>query len=136
MLRCVALRWLTAVALCCAATVHAQSFGEAFRKFPATALRGTMVFRTTGTAAQATLNGRHVTLAPGARIFDADNRLLLLGDVDGVKAVVHYTQDLQQQPLTVWILTDAERKRRPWPTNPAEAQAWRFDPDTQTWSQP
>jgi hypothetical protein len=133
MFRCVVSRLLPAAALLCATALQAQSFGETERKFPATALRGTMVF---GASTQATLNGQAVQLAPGARIFDPENRLLLTGDANGTKAVVHYTTDLYQQPLTVWILTEAERRKQPWPKTLAEAQAWRFDFLKQTWSQP
>lgn len=141
MFRCVMSRPRPAAALlsavlcfvACATAVQAQSFGEMGRKFPATALRGVMAF---GPSGQARLNGQAVQLAPGVRVFDADNRLLLLGDAAGAQAVVHYTTDLYQQPLIVWILTEAERRKRPWPKNTDEARAWRFDPDTQTWNQP
>jgi hypothetical protein len=132
MFRCVFPRLLLAAGLLCAASVHAQSFGEFTRKFPATALRGEVVFADN---TQITLNGTTAQLAPGARVFDADNRLLLLGDVGGRKAVVHYTTDLYGQPLTIWVLTPTERAKRPWPTTLAQAQSWRFDFDTQTWTQ-
>jgi hypothetical protein len=36
----------------------------------------------------------------------------------------------------VWILTADEAARKPWPTTPAEAQAWSFDPVAQAWTKP
>jgi len=124
---------LVCVALFCATSVQAQIAGETGRKFPATALRGVMSF---GSPPQIQLNGATTQLAPGARIRDAGNLQVLSGELNGSKAVVHYTTDLQGQPLLVWILTDAERARQPWPTTAAQAQAWQFNADTQTWTKP
>ena len=36
----------------------------------------------------------------------------------------------------VWILTDAERAKQPWPTKAADAKAWSFDPIAQVWTKP
>ena len=38
--------------------------------------------------------------------------------------------------LDVWVLTPAEAARKPWPVTPEQAQAWRFNPDAQTWTRP
>lgn len=124
---------LSCASLLCATSVQAQIAFETGRKFPATALRGVAVFSSTQ---QIELNGIHTPLAPGARIRDAANMMTLSGELVGRKAVVHYTTDLMGQPLLVWILTDAEKARQPWPTTAAQAQAWRFNAETQTWIQP
>ncbi|MEO8300107.1 MAG: hypothetical protein ABI574_20130 [Burkholderiales bacterium] len=109
--------------------VHAQ----AVRNFPATALRGEMVI---GTPPVALLNGSPTQLAPGVRIRDEGNLILLSDMLRGRKLVVNYTTDLYGQPLDVWILTPAERARLPWPRSIAEAAAWRFDFDAQAWFKP
>jgi hypothetical protein len=62
--------------------------------------------------------------------------LMLQGQLAGVRATVHYTTDLAGELLDVWLLTPAELARRPWPSTPAQAAAWRFDPVAQTWSRP
>jgi len=124
---------LCCAALFCANAAQAQIAGETGRKFPATALRGVMTFTA---PPQVQLNTAPTQLAPGARIRDAANMQVLSGELAGRKAVVHYTTDLQGQPLLVWILTDAEKARQPWPTTAAQAQAWQFNADAQTWTKP
>ena len=105
----------------------------ATRAFPSNALRGEL--RVTQPPA-AEINGQPVRLAPGARIFGEDGLLRLTGTVAGQKLVVHYTRDPFGLVKDVWVLTPAERAVRPWPTTDAEAAAWTFDPNTQTWKRP
>jgi hypothetical protein len=38
--------------------------------------------------------------------------------------------------MDVWVLTPDELAKKPWPTTPAEAAAWQFNPSAQTWSRP
>ena len=121
-------RWLCLLVCVVPLLVHAQ----VVRNFPASALRGEMVF---GAPPAATLDGQAIQLAPGARIRDEANRLILTGQAQGLKRTVLYTTDLLGQPLLIWLLTPGETTRR-WPTNAAEAQAWSFDEATQTWTQP
>jgi hypothetical protein len=97
------------------------------------ALRGNIVF---GTPPEVTLNGKPARLAPGARIRDANNLVLMSGTLVGGKAVVNYTTELEGMLLDVWILSPAEAARKPWPTTEKEAQTWLFNFDTQTWSKP
>lgn len=133
MLRCVLAGLLAFSSLVCATPVQAQAAGETGRKFPATALRGVVVF---GSPPQVTLNGSSSQLAPGARVRDGRDMQVLSGELVGQKAVVHYTTDLMGQPHQVWILTDAERAKQPWPTTAAQTLTWRFNANTQTWAQP
>jgi hypothetical protein len=103
------------------------------RNFTNKALRGNIVF---GTPPEVTLNGKPARLAPGARIRDANNLVLMSGTLVGGKAVVNYTTELEGMLLDVWILSPAEAARKPWPTSEKEAQAWQFNFDTQTWTKP
>ena len=126
MLRCVTL----------AATVAAFALpaaAQAPRSFPANALRGEIVLTQ---PPELLLNRQPARLAPGARIRGTDNLLVLSGAVIGQRLLVHYTLDPNGQLLDVWVLNAAEAARRPWPTTPAQAAAWSFNPDSQTWTAP
>jgi hypothetical protein len=127
MLRCAHL----APAFLAAAALTAPALAQSPRNFPATALRGEIVVVQPPDIA---LNGRGARLAPGARIRNTQNLLTLSGALVGQALPVHYTIDTAGLVLEVWILTDAERARQPWPTTPEQATAWRFDPVAQTWS--
>lgn len=103
------------------------------RNFPRDALRGALVVVA---APEVQLNGAPVRLAPGARIRGTDNMLALSASLTGYRLVVNYTLDPQGQVKDVWILTDGEIARQPWPTTPQQAQAWQFDAASQTWAKP
>jgi hypothetical protein len=126
MLRCaLLLAALTAACLPVAAQLQ--------RNFPATALRGEL--RLTQPP-EALLNNRPARLAPGSRIRGADNMLVMSGAIVGAPLLVHYTLDPGGLVLDVWVLTPAEAARKPWPATPEQAQAWRFNPDAQSWTRP
>ncbi|HEX6708204.1 MAG TPA: hypothetical protein VF169_25950 [Albitalea sp.] len=125
MYRC-ALAAVTAV--CLVAPAAAQQRG-----FPQNALRGALVV---ASPTEAALNGKSVGLAPGLRIRGQDNMLQMSGTLLGQKLLVHYTVDMQGLIKDVWILTPQEAAKKPWPTSPAEAQAWSFDPVAQVWTKP
>jgi hypothetical protein len=103
------------------------------RPFPPEALRGELVVMA---PPEVLLNQSPQRLAPGARIRDGANRLVLSGSLAGQKLLVHYTRFPDGQLRDVWLLTAAEAARQPWPRTPAEAAAWRFDPPSQTWTKP
>ncbi len=130
MLRCVT---VAALATTLALAITLPAAAQAPRKFPATALRGELVITQ---PPELRLNGQPGRLAPGARIRGADGMMQLSGALVGKKFAVHYTVDPGGQLLDVWILTQAEFAKRPWPTSAAEAAKWRFNPDAQVWSQP
>jgi hypothetical protein len=111
------------------APVAAQST----RSFPATALRGEL---TVTAPPEILLNKKPARLAPGSRLRGMDNMQLLSGAAVNQRLLVHYTMDLNGNVLDVWILTPAEAARKPWPTTAAEAAAWSFNADQQTWSKP
>jgi len=129
MLRCA----LLAASVLAATLITSPAGAQAPRNFPATALRGELVVTA---PPEALLNRQPARLAPGSRLRDQNNRLLLSGTALDQRLVVHYTLDLQGQLLDMWVLTPAEAARKPWPTKPAEAAAWSFNADTQTWSKP
>lgn len=120
------------IALVASATIAAPALAQT-RSFPQDALRGTIVF---GSPPVIALNGTATRLAPGARIRGYNNMLVMSGELVDKKAVVNYTYDTSGYLRDVWILTDEEIKVRPWPTSPAQAQAWSFDPATQVWTKP
>jgi len=102
------------------------------RNFPPHALRGELVV---GAVPMALLNGQVARLAPGARIRGEDNLLRLPTSLAGQVVFVHYTREPSSGLLMdVWILNRAELANEPWPTSPAEAATWRFDPASQRWA--
>jgi hypothetical protein len=103
------------------------------RNFPPNALRGALVI---GDPPEATLNGEAARLAPGARIRDADNMIVMSAKLSGARFLVNYTVDLTGLVKEVWILTPAEAAVKPWPRTLQEAQDWSFDPIAQVWTRP
>ena len=128
MIRCVVALVITLVV---SSSAWAQDVVQ--RNFPATALRGEITF---GQPPEVLVNGQPARLAPASRIRGTNNLLVMSGALMGKKAVVHYTVDPLGLVLDVWILTDAERKKQPWPTKVADAKAWSFDPVAQVWTKP
>ena len=104
---------------------------QAPRNFPANALRGELLIEQPP-AVQ--LNGQPARLSPGSRIRGENNLLAMSGALVGQRLIVHYTLDDYGLVHDIWVLTAAERARRPWPTRPEQLQSWRFDPVAQTWS--
>ena len=127
MTRCVAALLLT---LLLAGHTHAQTVQ---RNFPAAALRGEISF---GQPPEVLVNGQPTRLAPAARIRGLNNLIVMSGALMGQRAVVNYVLDPLGLVQDVWILTDAERAKQPWPTNTKDAKAWSFDPVAQVWTKP
>ncbi len=115
------------LALCAALPVQAQ------RMFQPDALRGELVVTQ---PPEALLNGKPARLSPGARIRSPSNMIQLSGSLLGQKLVVNYTLDTAGALRDVWILTDTEVAKKPWPTTRDQAQSWLFDSTTQSWSRP
>lgn len=138
--RCAQLSLAAAVAATLAAlapaTASAQTVlpdGQALqRNFPKEALRGNIVFFAPPAIK---LNGTDTLMAPSYRIHGTNNLLIMSGQLNGLKATVDYTTDLQGSVREVWILTPAEAAKA-WPTTPAQAAAWSFDAIAQTWTKP
>jgi hypothetical protein len=115
---------LTLAASCLVA--HAQTH----RPFPATALRGELQITQ---FPEARMNGKPARLAPGARIKNEVNLWVPPAGLTGQKLVVHYTFESSGLIMDVWVLNPAELANKPWPTTPAEAATWQFNPGNQTW---
>lgn len=94
--------------LTAAAAAHAQAVQ---REFPAKALRGTMVVVQPPLVA---MDDRATRFAPGARILDSTNKLVMSSALVNQELVVNYTLDQRGQVHQVWLLTEAEAKvKRP-----------------------
>ncbi|HEV7577110.1 MAG TPA: hypothetical protein VGO85_13800 [Caldimonas sp.] len=125
------LRFVFALAAC--ACLVAPATAQVQRAFPQNALRGAIVI---GVAPDIQVNGAPARLAPGARIRDAGNMAVVPSGLTGGRYLVNYTVDSSGLVKEVWILRPEEAAVRPWPTTPAEAQAWSFDPVGQVWVKP
>ena len=112
------------------ASAEAQAL---MRRFPRTALRGEIAF---GAFPQIAVNGQAAQLSPGSRVRDLRNMVALPGALVGNKYVANFTIDSMGLVHEVWILRPDEIAVQPWPRTPAEAQAWLFDENAQTWSKP
>jgi hypothetical protein len=99
------------------------------RPFPPHALRGTLTVLQPPAIA---IDERPARLAPGARIRDERNLVVLSGGLVGERFLVHYTLEPQGLVHDVWILTPAEAARR-WPATPEQAQRWLYDPAARAW---
>jgi hypothetical protein len=113
------------------AIASGSASGQTPRTFPPSSLRGQLQVVQPPDIA---LNGRSSRLAPGARIRNTQNLLTNSGEFMGQTLTVNYTVDLLGLVLDVWVLSDAERARLPWPTTPEQAATWLFDPAQQTWT--
>ena len=100
------------------------------RALPLNSLRGEVTF---GQPPEVTLNGTAMRLAPGARIRDTNNMLVLSGTLAGQKLKVNYTLDPYGLLFNVWVLRSDEIARL-WPTTAEEAAKWTFNPLTSTWT--
>ena len=127
MLRPVLALWAAACLVVVPAAAQVQ------RAFPQNALRGAIVI---GVAPDIQLNGQPARLAPGSRIRDTNNLAIVPSGLAGGRYLVNYTIDTSGLVKEVWILRPEEAAVRPWPTTPAEAQAWSFDPVGQVWVKP
>jgi hypothetical protein len=103
------------------------------RHFPQNALRGRFVVVD---PPQIELNGHSAQLSPGARIRNQNNLMELSAGIVNQTHIVNYTVDPLGLVNNVWILTDEERAKRPWPTTAKQASEWTFDYVAQTWTRP
>ena len=85
---------------------------------------------------EALLNGKPVRLSPGVRIRNQQNMIQLSGSLLEQRVLVNYRLDGLGQVRDVWLLTDEEGRRQPWPRTVEESQRWQFDPTLQRWTKP
>jgi hypothetical protein len=120
-----------AFALCAALLIALPA--QAQRVFENNALRGELIVKA---PPQALLNGKPIRLAPGVRIRNQQNMVQLSGSLLEQKMLVNYTLDGEGLVRDVWVLTEEEARRQPWPRTPEESQRWSFDPTLQRWAKP
>lgn len=104
---------MLAVSAALALPAAAQDFGgpPVVRDFPKTALRGQMVVLV---PPEISMDGKPDRLAPGARLRDSSNLLVLTGQVINQSLTVNYLRDNMGLVQQAWVLTDAEVKlKRP-----------------------
>jgi hypothetical protein len=123
-----------ALAAVLAATLAAPAVAQIQRDFPQNALRGAIVV---GDFPQITLNGREAMLAPGSRIRNQDNLIVMAASLTGARLLVNYTFDIAGGLVRdVWILRPEEAAVRPWPRTIEESQTWTFDQTANAWVKP
>lgn len=138
MYRCLPLASFTrraafALAATSALVVALPASAQLARNFPPNALRGDLIVNDPSSVS---LNRRAAQLAPGARIRDPNNLIVPWSNVAGTKLYVNYTIDTGGMLQDVWILSDVEADRWPWPRTLQEAQTWSFDQGSQVWTKP
>ena len=106
---------------------------QAQRLFENNALRGELLVTA---PPEARLNGKPVRLSPGVRIRNQQNMIQLSGTLLEQRMLVNYTLDGMGQIREVWLLTEEEARRWPWPRTLEESQRWQFDPTLQRWMKP
>jgi hypothetical protein len=82
------------------------------RPFPPAAKRGTM---SPASYPAVVIDGKSRGLAPGARIWNADNLIEMPASLRGSDFVVNYTENEQGEIDRIWLLSAAEA-RQPAPT--------------------
>lgn len=99
---------------------------------PKTTLRGEVAF---GQPPEVQLNGKPARLAPGVRIRDQQNMIVMSGALAGTKHKVNYTADTYGLLMDVWLLRESELAK-PWPKSLEEAATWAYDPIQHAWIKP
>ncbi|MDR7095895.1 hypothetical protein [Hydrogenophaga laconesensis] len=89
--------------------IHSAQAQAVQRSFPAKALRGTMVV---SQPPLLTMDDRATRFAPGARILDSQNKIVMSATLINQEVVVNYTLDQRGQVHQVWVLTEAEAKEK------------------------
>lgn len=82
-----------------------QQRPQGVREFPAAALRATL---SVSAPPDILLNGNRERLAPGARIRNTNNMLVMSASLVGATYIVNYVREPQGLIKEVWLLTEAE----------------------------
>ena len=108
-------RWTSTLLISLAAVLFSAAIAQTeeakpnIRPFPKDAKRGELVV--VG-APDIALNGKPDRLAPGVRIRDAQNNLVLSGTLTNQKLVVNYVRDNTGLVNSVWLLSSEEIKQK------------------------
>lgn len=106
---------LTAAALSAWPALAQTDGAPVVREFPKAALRGEMIVLA---PPEISMDGKPDRLAPGARLRDSANLLVLTGQVINQKLTVNYLRDNMGLVQQVWILSEAEAELKR-PNSPA-----------------
>ena len=101
----------------------ANPLDQRSRQFPADARRGILQV---AAANVIQMDGKPDRLAPGARIRDAQNRIVLTGALVGQTLRVNYTRETGGQVHEVWILTPEEAAQKRAGNNDLVQRNFRF----------
>lgn len=101
----------------------ANPLDQRSRQFPADARRGILQV---AAANVIQMDGKPDRLAPGARIRDAQNRIVLTGALVGQTLRVNYTRETGGQVHEVWILTAEEAAQKRAGNNDLVQRNFRF----------
>ncbi|MGL4667212.1 MAG: hypothetical protein ACRCWR_04715 [Saezia sp.] len=88
---------------------HARVGGPYGRVFPDAAFRGRLEVVS---ATYVMLDGKRERLAPGSRIMDTKNRLIMPNRIIGQRKVVNYVRFRDGKLHTLWLLTPKEMRER------------------------
>jgi|JI81BgreenRNA_FD_contig_31_3340513_length_732_multi_4_in_0_out_0_1 hypothetical protein len=105
------------------AAAPANPLDQRSRQFPADARRGILQV---AAANVIQMDGKPDRLAPGARIRDAQNRIVLTGALVGQTLRVNYTRETGGQVHEVWILTAEEAAQKRAGNNDLVQRNFRF----------
>lgn len=102
------------------------------RQLSLQSLRGKASF---GQPPEVVIDEQALRLAPGARIRDEQNLLVLSSQLVGRTLAVNYTTDTYGLVKDVWLLR-ADELDTVWPRTREEATTWRFDALQHIWIKP
>lgn len=105
------------------AAAPANPLDQRTRQFPADARRGILQV---AAANVIQMDGKPDQLAPGARIRDAQNRIVLTGALVGQTLRVNYTRETGGRVHEVWILTAEEAAQKRAGNNDLVQRNFRF----------
>jgi hypothetical protein len=97
------------------------------RAFPRTALRATLVVTA---PPEVLLDGKATRLSPGARIRDANNMLVMSGNLVGQRLLVNFTLENNGLVHEVWVLTPTEATQKQAHATPARNFLFNSEIDT------
>jgi hypothetical protein len=101
------------------------------RNFAPNVLRGEVLF---GHPPEVQLNGNNVRTAPGIRIRNEHNLLVMSQTLIGKKYLVNYALEESTGLIRdIWILNPKEIANEPWPRTSEESKTWQFDSAAQRW---
>jgi hypothetical protein len=103
-----------------------QTGTPGMRKFPANAMRGKLVVLQ---APEVLIDGKPERLAPGSRIRDPQQRLVMSASITGGEFIVNFTRNPQGDVQEIWILNELEARQKIQSNTPASNVTFASDGD-------